>query len=164
MSYVYSFSTNEMLYCDSIYWFSFFLTFFVSVCFIELCIFFFFFKQKTAYEMRISDWSSDVCSSDLRPLLAPATLDAAFNWFEEGKRTPLIIKSNRLSRVHRPVLLDLIIVPVRDGKQVTALSIHAGMWTSAGLARSEEHTSELQSLMRISYAVFCLKKTKQSRI
>src|SRR3546814_6924660 len=31
-----------------------------------LCIFFFFFKQKTAYEMRISDWSSDVCSSDLR--------------------------------------------------------------------------------------------------
>src|SRR3546814_8362337 len=30
-----------------------------------LCIFFFFFKQKTAYEMRISDWSSDVCSSDL---------------------------------------------------------------------------------------------------
>src|SRR3546814_7295597 len=32
----------------------------------------FFFKQKTAYEMRISDWSSDVCSSDLRPDLAPA--------------------------------------------------------------------------------------------
>src|SRR3546814_9986233 len=32
------------------------------------CIFFFFFKQKTAYEMRISDWSSDVCSSDLRSL------------------------------------------------------------------------------------------------
>src|SRR3546814_5038492 len=39
------------------------LCFFVSVfC---LCLFFFFFKQKTAYEMRISDWSSDVCSSDL---------------------------------------------------------------------------------------------------
>src|SRR3546814_9136870 len=33
-----------------------------------LCSFFFFFKQKTAYEMRISDWSSDVCSSDLRPI------------------------------------------------------------------------------------------------
>src|SRR3546814_10778099 len=32
------------------------------------CLFFFFFKQKTAYEMRISDWSSDVCSSDLRPI------------------------------------------------------------------------------------------------
>src|SRR3546814_1333079 len=37
---------------------------FSSVCFVLLC-YFFFFKQKTAYEMRISDWSSDVCSSDL---------------------------------------------------------------------------------------------------
>src|SRR3546814_4799428 len=33
-----------------------------------VCLFFFFFKQKTAYEMRVSDWSSDVCSSDLRPM------------------------------------------------------------------------------------------------
>src|SRR3546814_13092047 len=37
---------------------------------IKLCGFFFFFKQKTAYEMRISDWSSDVCSSDLQQLAA----------------------------------------------------------------------------------------------
>src|SRR3546814_7266116 len=36
-----------------------------SLCLFELIVFFFFFKQKTAYEMRISDWSSDVCSSDL---------------------------------------------------------------------------------------------------
>src|SRR3546814_1126283 len=35
------------------------------LCYMSLCFFFFFFKQKTAYEMRISDWSSDVCSSDL---------------------------------------------------------------------------------------------------
>src|SRR3546814_2343833 len=35
-----------------------------------LCMFVFFFKQKTAYEMRISDWSSDVCSSDLAPTMA----------------------------------------------------------------------------------------------
>src|SRR3546814_4929064 len=34
--------------------------------FVIVCVFFFFFKQKTAYEMRISDWSSDVCSSDLK--------------------------------------------------------------------------------------------------
>src|SRR3546814_3475312 len=40
------------------------------------CIFFFFFKQKTAYEMRISDWSSDVCSSDLRVVLAQPLLRA----------------------------------------------------------------------------------------
>src|SRR3546814_4194451 len=40
--------------------------FVVFVCFLFFRLFFFFFKQKTAYEMRISDWSSDVCSSDLR--------------------------------------------------------------------------------------------------
>src|SRR3546814_3522002 len=40
-----------------------------------VCCFFFFFKQKTAYEMRISDWSSDVCSSDLAQLPEAATLD-----------------------------------------------------------------------------------------
>src|SRR3546814_17828546 len=39
--------------------------------FVLLCCVFFFFKQKTAYEMRISDWSSDVCSSDLAGLLGP---------------------------------------------------------------------------------------------
>src|SRR3546814_11207292 len=51
------------------------------VC-IVLCVFFFFFKQKTAYEMRISDWSSDVCSSDLviSPIAAEAVrrIDAIF--------------------------------------------------------------------------------------
>src|SRR3546814_13217311 len=42
---------------------------------VMMCVFFFFFKQKTAYEMRISDWSSDVCSSDLHQRAGPA-LDA----------------------------------------------------------------------------------------
>src|SRR3546814_10443433 len=46
------------------------------------------------------------------------------------------------------------------GKQKT---LHLGKWPAVGLARSEEHTSELQSLMRISYAVFCLKKKKQTK-
>src|SRR3546814_7293974 len=40
---------------------------FLSLCFAMFFCIFFFFKQKTAYEMRISDWSSDVCSSDLNP-------------------------------------------------------------------------------------------------
>src|SRR3546814_3287651 len=40
------------------------------LCFAGVCFYFFFFKQKTAYELRISDWSSDVCSSDLRETLA----------------------------------------------------------------------------------------------
>src|SRR3546814_1008913 len=50
------------------------------MCFALFFLFFFFFKQKTAYEMRISDWSSDVCSSDLVPGLhttAEDTPDAA---------------------------------------------------------------------------------------
>src|SRR3546814_4686639 len=47
-----------------------------------LCLFlFFFFKQKTAYEMRISDWSSDVCSSDLVKALVERRIDVGFNRF-----------------------------------------------------------------------------------
>src|SRR3546814_8613515 len=82
----------------------------------------FFFKQKTAYDMRISDWSSDVCSSDLVAQASKAIVAEAFEVREllEG------LCARRAAR------------HVRD--------------------RSEEHTSELQSLMRISYAVFCLKK------
>src|SRR3546814_8216112 len=41
-----------------------------------LCVVIFFFKQKTAYEMRISDWSSDVCSSDLQPAIGKREFDA----------------------------------------------------------------------------------------
>jgi len=79
------------------------------------------------------------------PLLAPATIEAAFSWFEEGGRAPLIIKSNRPSRVHRAGLLDLFIVPVREGKTIRALSIHAGMWTSAGLASAPDKVPLLRS-------------------
>ncbi|WP_419723152.1 NAD-glutamate dehydrogenase [Sphingobium aromaticiconvertens] len=81
------------------------------------------------------------------PLLAPASIEAAFGWFEEGKRTPLIVKSNRMARVHRHVLIDLIIVPVRKGKDVVALSIHAGMWTSAGLAATPDKVPLLRSAL-----------------
>src|SRR3546814_9166243 len=49
----------------------------VNSLIVTLFLFFFFFKQKTAYEMRISDWSSDVCSSDLAPAKAAATIDGA---------------------------------------------------------------------------------------
>src|SRR3546814_9104537 len=94
-----------------------------------LFIFFFFFKQKTAYEMRISDWSSDVCSSDLRE-----------RWLvrHRGHRYD---RSLRLSPADRP----------RERRDQVRGRMDQ-------LDRSEEHTSELQSLMRISYAVFCLKK------
>src|SRR3546814_5171314 len=53
------------MYHISIYLYLFFFSVYVVVCFVEYLVCVFFFKQKTAYEMRISDWSSDVCSSDL---------------------------------------------------------------------------------------------------
>ncbi|MCI4588695.1 NAD-glutamate dehydrogenase [Sphingobium sp. BYY-5] len=88
-----------------------------------------------------------ICTRHDKPLIAPTSLEAAFVWFEEGKRTPLIIKSSRLSRVHRHVLLDLIIVPIREGRDVKALSIHAGMWTSSGLSATPDKVPLLRSAL-----------------
>src|SRR3546814_5049977 len=103
---------------------------------LSCCVFFF--KQKTAYEMRISDWSSDVCSSDL-----PAHSSAWTGW----KSTP------DCGSRGGPAGLPLAARPeaCRIRRSRFPNSIHRQR-------RSEEHTSELQSLMRISYAVFCLKK------
>ena len=106
---------------------------------------------QTGHEVVARDGSSSaalgICTRHERALIAPASLDAAFTWFEEGKRTPLIIKSSRLSRVHRHVLLDLIIIPIRSGRDVTALSIHAGMWTSSGLAATPDKVPLLRSAL-----------------
>src|SRR3546814_8162481 len=105
--------------------------------------------------MRISDWSSDVCSSDLgvRNVLNNADEPLSFiNALLQGK----------VGRAFHT--LGRFVVNTTIG--VGGLADHA---SSMGLEekpedRSEEHTSELQSLMRISYAVFCLKKKKtQSR-
>ena len=62
--------------------------------------------------------------------------ERAFAWFDDASaaRAPLIIKANRLSRVHRRVPLDLFIVPLVEDGKVAALSVHAGIWTSAALA------------------------------
>ncbi|MGE4429482.1 MAG: NAD-glutamate dehydrogenase [Sphingobium sp.] len=79
------------------------------------------------------------------PPIALATIKAAFTWFEEGGRAPLIIKSNTASRIHRISLIDLFIVPVREGKTIRALSIHAGMWTSAALATAPDRVPLLRS-------------------
>src|SRR3546814_7095182 len=92
---------------------------------------FFFFKQKTAYEMRISDWSSDVCSSDL-------------SW--------------RVSSVDGEADDADQLVALRDDAHLPVTARIGGEAALVRPCRSEEHTSELQSLMRISYAVFCLKK------
>src|SRR3546814_10778332 len=126
-------------------------------------IVFFFFKQKTAYEMRISDWSSDVCSSDLP---APPLADR-----REGRRDEipvlllqhpmpvggLVERPAGIRRRRRLALLALALaVPVPEVDHLVD-----GAGDRGEIARSEEHTSELQSLMRISYDVFCLKKKKK---
>lgn len=88
-----------------------------------------------------------ICAVSDEPLLSSASVEAAFHWFEEGKPSPLIIKSNRLSPVHRRVLIDLIILPVRDGREIAGLSIHAGLWTSAALSASPEKIPLLRSAL-----------------
>lgn len=66
-------------------------------------------------------------------LWRPQTARAAITWFEEGGEAPLILKSNCRSTVHRRAPLDLVVLPIRQGKAITGLSIHAGLWTSAAL-------------------------------
>src|SRR3546814_8127951 len=105
--------------------------------------------------MRISDWSSDVCSSDLRRV--------------DGVREEVAAVARfRNCRHSTSMLLPPKLRPVSDGNQCPrwwgGYSRAAGRKSSLS-SRSEEHTSELQSLMRISYAVFCWtkKSTKQSK-
>src|SRR3546814_2780771 len=120
--------------------------------------------------MRISDWSSDVCSSDLPTLSAirqgsvvglanKETLVCAGSLMTaEVKRCgaqllPVDSEHNAIFQVldlDRPQSVDRLVLTASGGP-FRALS-RAEM----AAVRSEEHTSELQSLMRISYAVFCL--------
>jgi glutamate dehydrogenase len=77
-----------------------------------------------------------ICRKGREEVLADASFARAFEWFEQRGNTSelLVIKSNHLSRVHRRVPLDLFVVPRREKGEITALSLHAGVWTSAGLA------------------------------
>src|SRR3546814_6317454 len=119
--------------------------------------------------MRICDWSSDVCSSDL----ALGTLVPGLNISKPsfGAFVPAIRGiSTRLNTAENPtaIYVDGVLIPdQREGfrdlfdiEQITVLKGPQGtlFGRNATAGRSEEHTSELQSLMRISYAVFCLKK------
>jgi glutamate dehydrogenase len=79
-----------------------------------------------------------ICRSSARELLAELSIARAFEWFDRHEaagnpRTLLVVKANVQSRVHRASPLDLFIVPVREDGRIAALSINAGLWTSAAL-------------------------------
>jgi glutamate dehydrogenase len=88
-----------------------------------------------------------ICALKDETLLSAVSVKAAFDWFEAGGRTPLVIKSSQLSRIHRHSQIDLFIVPVRDGKDITALSMHAGLWTSAALATAPDKVPVLRAAL-----------------
>jgi len=88
-----------------------------------------------------------ICRTSASELLGPVSYERAFAWFEgqKGARVPLVVKSNRTSQVHRRTPLDLFILPVIEQGRVTALSVHAGIWTSAALAASPTQVPRLRS-------------------
>ncbi len=103
--------------------------------------------------------SLGISESSESQLLSPAALEAAFAWFDAqeksgGGHAPLLIKSNRLSAVHRRVLLDLVIVPEVKGKKVERLSIHAGLWTSAALSAPPAKVPVLRAQLEALMAKF----------
>src|SRR3546814_6185283 len=125
--------------------------------------------------MRISDWSSDVCSSDLATALLralqpaiPAVIGAAALTFLFAALMPFSWVAAISWNLYLDRLSDLFVPPIGNGGRLAlALGMSAVAAAIAGLValliarpdaagRSEEHTSELQSLMRISYAGFCL--------
>src|SRR3546814_1985552 len=134
-------------------------------------------EQKTAYELRISDWSSDVCSSDLDRIDHPDAVFCETVFIVDGLfgEPAGIGVQRREPRAQQCVDFQIDLADRVAGALVPAPEIGAPAGKGAlprlmrdrrhGVGerlshppRSEEHTSELQSLMRNSYAVFCLKK------
>src|SRR3546814_5224696 len=107
--------------------------------------------------MRISDWSSDVCSSDLSASaiadLSASVVSFSNTSFKTPPTTASAIACGNEINLKSGAMVSL------DGTPGGAVSVTEPLPPPIGRStRSEEHTSELQSLMRISYAVFCLKK------
>src|SRR3546814_6282603 len=133
--------------------------------------------------MRISDWSSDVCSSDLASVPDGLVKPYAELLLEERTGSIGIIPSEAFAEKTPPSDADVQAFYAKNSRRymvperrvvryapITYDALGAAVAPTGAeiqrfyTARSEEHTSELQSLMRISYAVFCLKKknTKQT--
>src|SRR3546814_9138748 len=108
--------------------------------------------------MRISDWSSDVCSSDL---------DVAAMQLHRHLADSQVEGDLLVDPAARHLVQDLALARRQRRQSPGSTPYYLGFGPSGGVqfdrcqpgVRSEEHTSELQSLMRISYAVFCLQKT-----
>src|SRR3546814_3428769 len=125
-----------------------------------MLVLFFFFKQKTAYEMRISDWSSDVFSSDLCNIVNVLSNDRMV--MQERSDTAIILGKPCPHQMVAIYELDEngLIKRWREYLDMADLTRKMGVdkqFAGHG-GRSEEHTSELQSLLRNSYAVFTLKQ------
>src|SRR3546814_1435850 len=103
--------------------------------------------------MRISDWSSDVCSSDLGLLPDPGGSTVRQGATGQGRKTAALPTPRAFSNRLNSCRVDGPASPHRS-----RVLQGFGLLGPVHYRRSEEHTSELQSLMRISYAVFCLKK------
>src|SRR3546814_7348671 len=111
--------------------------------------------------MRISDWSSDVCSSDLSRESGNLALLRAFGLLCEPENPAQTHEDARGTGRIRGIPA---FAGMTNGKiQTPAILRRTRGRRSCRPVRSEEHTSELQSLMRISYAVFCLKTKKTSK-
>src|SRR3546814_9574962 len=138
------------------------------MCVVLCCVFwFFFFKQKTAYDMRISDWSSDVCSSDLGCLKPLKLVIPERSMISPEYPAAVIAGNTEVSQCITDALYGALSVLASaqgtmnnfvygNDRYQNYETICGG--TGAGPdhdGRSEEPTSELQSLMRNSYAVFC---------
>src|SRR3546814_9772579 len=115
--------------------------------------------------MRISDWSSDVCSSDLHSIDGFPFVVSHAGRYVDGFQTREAAEEyvNTYSYKTAPAVI-MEHIEVSFGVPEEWESPAAGIASVLrAVARSEEHTSELQSLMRISYAVFCLKKKKKKQ-
>src|SRR3546814_1331896 len=116
--------------------------------------------------MRISDWSSDVCSSDLDVAAIAGVSPITASRVVSGKMN---VDSELAARVrsavdklgYRPDPSARALASAKSTHVVVLVPMLSNTLFTDLLERSEEHTSELQSLMRISYAVFCLKKIQQ---
>src|SRR3546814_2269993 len=122
--------------------------------------------------MRISDWSSDVCSSDLLEAGAvEGAADGADAAVHHVRRRDHVAAGARLHQRLVAQHLDRLVIEDAPVAQqavvaVAVVGVERDIADDADVGqrvRSEEHTSELQSLMRISYAVFCLKKKKKQQ-